>query len=181
VGARRLREEVNLSHLQTFAKERSQKIYLFPAKHDAPNISTIDSTTLLKLMFQVGEVQHLKSPGFFAFTKGMPVMLLQNTNTSAGLVNGMTGSAQEIILDIDVRGEHSVLCADSLADSLIASWIELDDQYVLCTAPLLCVLVRPTHHHTLSFSGLPDALVPIFPVQMRGEIPGMSGLPFNRY
>jgi len=33
-----------------------------------------------------------------------PVMLLQNTNTSAGLVNGMTGSAEEVILDQDVRG-----------------------------------------------------------------------------
>jgi hypothetical protein len=51
-------------------------------------------------MFQVGEVQSLKGPGFFAFTKGMPVMLLQNTNTSAGLVNGMTGSAEEVILEM---------------------------------------------------------------------------------
>jgi hypothetical protein len=59
--------------------------------------------------------------------------------------------------------------------------MELDDQYILCTALLLCVLVRPTHDHTLSFSGLPDTLVPIFPVQMRGEIPSMSGLPFNRH
>lgn len=59
--------------------------------------------------------------------------------------------------------------------------MELDDQYVLCTAPLLCVLVRPAHDHTLSFSGLLDAFVPIFPVQMRGEIPSMSGIPFYRH
>jgi hypothetical protein len=104
IRVNRLREEVNLSHLQAFAKKRGQKIYLFPARHDAPTISNTDPTTLLKLMFQVGEVQHLKGPGFFAFTKGMPVMLLQNTNTSAGLVNGMTGSAEEVILDQDVRG-----------------------------------------------------------------------------
>ena len=109
IRVNRLREQVNLSHLQIFAKERGQKIYLFPAKHDGPTISTIDSATLLKLMFQVGEVQHLKGPGFFAFTKGMPVMLLQNTNTSAGLVNGMTGFADEVILDIDVRGTHRAL------------------------------------------------------------------------
>jgi ATP-dependent exoDNAse (exonuclease V) alpha subunit len=57
--------------------------------------SAIDSATLLKLIFQVGEIQHLKEPGFFAFTKGMPVMLLQNT--SVGLVNGMTGFADEVI------------------------------------------------------------------------------------
>jgi len=63
----------------------------------------------------------------------------------------------------------------------VVSWLKLDGQYILCTAPLLCVLVRPTHDHTLSFSGLPDALVPIFPVQMRGEIPSMSELPFNQH
>jgi hypothetical protein len=112
IRVNRIREEINLSHLQKFAKERGQKIYLFPAKHDGPNIPTVDSTTLLKLMFQVGEVQHLKGPGFFAFTKGMPVMLLQNTNTSAGLVNGMTGSAEEVILDINARGIYKALYCD---------------------------------------------------------------------
>lgn len=45
-----------------------------------------------------------KGPGFFAFTKGMLVMLLQNTNTAAGLVNGMTGVPEEVILDKDVPG-----------------------------------------------------------------------------
>jgi ATP-dependent exoDNAse (exonuclease V) alpha subunit len=47
--------------------------------------------------------------GFFAFTKGMPVMFLQNTNTSAGLVNGMVGSVEEVILDRDVRGMRKAL------------------------------------------------------------------------
>lgn len=116
IRVNRLREEVNLLHLQTFAKKRGQKIYLFPAKHDAPAISSVDPATLLKLMFQVGEVQHLKGPGFFAFTKGMPVMLLQNTNTSAGLVNGMTGSAEEVILDRDVRGIRRALFYNSLTN-----------------------------------------------------------------
>jgi hypothetical protein len=181
VRVNRLREEVNLSHLQTFAKKHGQKIYLFPAKHDAPATSNVDPATLLKLMFQVGEVQHLKGPGFFAFTKGMPVMLLQNTNTSAGLVNGMTGTAEEVILDRDTQGIYKAFFKNLLANLLKASWFELDSQYILCTAPLLCVLVRPSHDHTLSFTGLPDKLVPIFPLQMRGEIPSMSKLPFNRY
>jgi hypothetical protein len=44
---------------------------------------------------------------------------------------------------------------------------------IMCSCPT-------ARDHTLSFSGLPDTLVPIFPVQMRGEIPSMSGLPFNR-
>jgi hypothetical protein len=55
------------------------------------------------MMFRVGEAGKLKGPGFLAFTKGMPVMLLQNTRTSSGLVNGMTATAERAILDTDVQ------------------------------------------------------------------------------
>lgn len=61
------------------------------------------------------------------------------------------------------------------------TWIELDDLYVLCTSPLLCLLVRPTHEHNLSFSNLPETLVPILPTEMAGEISEMSDLPFRRH
>ena len=56
-------------------------------------------------MFRVGEAGNLKGPGFFAFTTGMPVMLLQNTKTSSGLVNGMTAAAERAILDLNVQGK----------------------------------------------------------------------------
>ena len=100
----RIREEVNLMHLQAFTKKRGQKIYLFAARHDAPTGTNLDHLTLLRMIYQVGEQGYLKGPGFFAFTKGMPIMLQQNTNTYAGLVNGMRGTAEEVILDTDVRG-----------------------------------------------------------------------------
>ena len=100
----RIREETNLIHLQEFAAKRGQKIYLFPARHDAPSGTNLDPLTLLRMIYQVGEQGYLKGPGFFAFTKGMPIMLQQNTNTYAGLVNGMRGTAEEVILDTDVRG-----------------------------------------------------------------------------
>jgi hypothetical protein len=100
----RVREEANLIHLQAFAKKRGQKIYLFPARHDAPTGTNLDPPTLLRMIYQVGEQGYLKGPGFFAFTKGMPIMLQQNTNTYAGLVNGMRGTVEEVILDTDVRG-----------------------------------------------------------------------------
>lgn len=59
--------------------------------------------------------------------------------------------------------------------------MELDSRFVLCTVPLLCVLVRPAHDHNLSFSNVPDGLVPVFPVQMRGQIPNIPGLSFYRH
>ena len=36
----------------------------------------------------------------------MPIMLQQNTNTYAGLVNGMRGTVEEVILDTDVQGKY---------------------------------------------------------------------------
>jgi ATP-dependent exoDNAse (exonuclease V) alpha subunit len=104
IRANRLREQVNLQQLEIFAQKRKQKIYLFPARHHAPKVAGLDRADLLKMMFQVGEVGTLKGPGFVAFTRGMPVMLLQNTNTSAGLVNGMTGTAEEAVLDKAIQG-----------------------------------------------------------------------------
>ena len=100
----RIREEANLEHLRVFAEARGQKIYLFPARHDAPTGTNLDRLTLLRMIYQVGEQGYLKGPGFFAFTKGMPIMLQQNTNTYAGLVNGMRGTAEEVILDASVQG-----------------------------------------------------------------------------
>ena len=100
----RAREQANLVHLRAFAKAREQKIYLFPARHDAPTGTNLDYLALLRTIYHVGEEGYLKGPGFFAFTKGMPIMLQQNTNTYAGLVNGMRGTAEEVVLDASVQG-----------------------------------------------------------------------------
>ena len=59
--------------------------------------------------------------------------------------------------------------------------MELDTQFVLCTAPLTCVLVRPAHDHSLLFSSIPDGLVPVFLIQMSGQILNISGLTFYRH
>jgi hypothetical protein len=64
----------------------------------------LDHLILLRIIYQVGEQGYLKGPGFFAFTKGIPIMLQQNTNTYAGPVNGIRGTAEEGILHKDVQG-----------------------------------------------------------------------------
>jgi len=83
IRVNQLREDVNLTQLETFATKQAQKIYLFPARHDTPNVTSVDHALLVRMMFRVGEAGKLKGPGFLAFTKGMPVMLLQNTRTSS--------------------------------------------------------------------------------------------------
>lgn len=67
-------------------------------------MKNLDPAVLLRKMFQIGESGKLVGPGFFAFSKGMPVMLLQSTNTSHGLVNGI---AEEAVLDKDIQGKFS--------------------------------------------------------------------------
>jgi hypothetical protein len=165
---------------------RGLKIYLFPARHDAPTGTSLDYLALLQTIYQVGEEGYLKGPSFFAFTRGMPVMLQQNTNTYAGLINGMRGTAERVILDTSMQGIQTefILVAFTclyLLTILSASWMELDAQFVLCTVPLLCVLIRPSHDHSLSFSNVPEGLVPVFLVQMRGHIPKILGLLFYRH
>ncbi len=103
IRVNQLREDVNLTQLEMFAAKKAQKIYLFLARHDAPNAATVDYALLVRMMFRVGKTGQLKGPRFLAFTKGMPVMLLQNTRTISGLVNGMTATAEMAILDTDIQ------------------------------------------------------------------------------
>ena len=103
IRVNQLREDVNLTQLENFATKNAQKIHLFPAQHDTPNITGVDYTLLVRMMFRAGK---LKGPGFFAFTKGMPVILLENAKTSSGLVNSMTATVERAILDADVQRKH---------------------------------------------------------------------------
>jgi hypothetical protein len=64
---------------------------------------------------------------------------------------------------------------------VLATWIQLDDLYVLCTTPLICLLVCPVHDHGISLSGVPDSLVPILLSEIEGELADMGRLPFYRH
>ncbi|CZR69862.1 uncharacterized protein PAC_19762 [Phialocephala subalpina] len=118
IQVNQLREDVNLTQLESFATKKKQKINLFPARHDTPNTATINHALLVRMMFRVREAGKLKGPGFFAFTTGMSVMLLQNTKTSSGLVNGMTTEAKRAILDVNVQ-VTDYKCQGSTFDNLI--------------------------------------------------------------
>ena len=55
------------------------------------------------MIYQVNKEGYLKGPGFFAFIKSMPIMLQQNTNTYAGLVNNIRGTAKKVILNTNMQ------------------------------------------------------------------------------
>jgi hypothetical protein len=93
-------------------REREQKQDLRAQQDEQRRKDRMARTHLLcKLCYAVRPLprrRRLRRPGFFAFTKGMPIMLQQNTNTYAGLVNGMRGTAEVVILDAGVEGMHMV-------------------------------------------------------------------------
>ena len=50
----------------------------------------------------MGEVGKLKSLKFFTFLKGMPIILLKNISIIFSLVNGMTITTEEVVLNKDI-------------------------------------------------------------------------------
>lgn len=51
-------------------------------------------------------------------------MLQQNTNTYAGLVNGMRGTAEEVILDASMQGIQMVIFLWALFANYIDSFVD---------------------------------------------------------
>jgi hypothetical protein len=80
---------------------RHQTIYVFPSLHtrtrsSGPGNLRLRADDLLRLPDHGTTVPF---PGLLLYTYSMPVMLLTNINTSAGLVNGATGTAAGVVLD----------------------------------------------------------------------------------
>jgi hypothetical protein len=95
------RQIINRLQIDRFARSRLQKIYIFPALHtrtksSSPTNLRLHADDLLGLPEQGTTVP---SPGLFLYTLGMPIMLLTNVNTPAGLVNGATGAAVGVVVN----------------------------------------------------------------------------------
>ena len=99
----KLRHDLNRMHIIDFARTRNQKIYIFAATHK-PIASRSQSKSNQRLfgnptdisfskMLEIDDRNHLKGSGFLLYTKGMPVMCLDNVSTPSGVVNGMCGIA----------------------------------------------------------------------------------------
>jgi hypothetical protein len=96
-----LRHVINRHQTENFAVIRHQTIYVFPSLHtrtrsSGPGNLRLRADDLLRLPDHGTTVP---LPGLLLYTYSMPVMLLTNINTSAGLVNGATGTAVGVVLD----------------------------------------------------------------------------------
>jgi hypothetical protein len=96
-----LRHVINRFQVERFARARQQKILIFPTLHTRTRSS--DTTDLQlradDLLGLPEQSSRVPCPGLILYTLSMPTMVLTNTCTPAGLVNGAIGEAAGIVVD----------------------------------------------------------------------------------
>ncbi|KAJ5367173.1 hypothetical protein N7541_001114 [Penicillium brevicompactum] len=153
-----LRHVINRLQIERFARARHQNIFVFPALHtrtrsSGPTSLQLRADDLLGLPEQGAKVPF---PGVILYTLSMPTMVLTNICTPAGLVNGATGQAMGIAIDPQ------------------AEFLKLDDLYIFCTKPPVCLLFKPARTQSNLFQSLDSGVLPIFPLEMSITIKGYS-------
>lgn len=96
-----LRHVVNRFQIERFARTREQKIIIFPALHTRTRSSNTTNLQLCadNLLGLPEQGSKVPFPGLILYTLSMPTMVLTNTCTPAGLVNGAIGEAVGIVVD----------------------------------------------------------------------------------
>jgi hypothetical protein len=118
---------------------------MFARSHDRLVRSSSQGHISIGSMLSQGDDGTFKGPGIFFYTKGMPVMLLENLLTPFKLVNGRIGKAVDVVVDSDF------------------DVFDLNDRYVLCSRPPTCVIVEYDEPTGLTFPGLAPNQHPFFP------------------
>ena len=125
-----LRHVINRFQVERFARTRQQKIIIFPALHTRTRSSNttdlqLRADDLLGLPEQDSRVPF---PGLILYTLSMPTMVLTNTCTPAGLVNGAIGEAVGIVVDpaggssVNVYPSHRTPFSFSAAYDIKFAW-----------------------------------------------------------
>lgn len=171
-----LRHVINRLQIERFALSRHQKIYIFPALHtrcksSRPVNQPLRAEDLLGLPDQGTAVPF---PGLFLYTLSMPIMILTNINTPAGLVNGATGTAVGIVVDPTGKWLPQRYFLYKLIMTPAANFHALDDLYIFCTKPPACILFNPNRPKSLPLQSLDPGVLPIFPVEASITVKGYS-------
>ena len=94
-----LRHHINYIQMEHFAHSRSQKIYIFPAQHSRTASTSSSPLRIEDLLQQADEGSKIPFQGLFFYTLDMPAIMLSNTCTLLGHVNGARGIASGIVVD----------------------------------------------------------------------------------
>lgn len=97
-----LRHVINRCQVERFARAKVQKIFIFPALHTRTKSSNATNLRLRAddLLSLPEQGTKIPFPGLLLYTPSMPAMILTNICTPAGLVNGATGKAVGIVVDV---------------------------------------------------------------------------------
>ena len=150
------RHDYNRSGAERLATGRDQKVWMFAGTHDRPLRSSSQGHISIGSMLSQGDDGTFKGPGIFFYTKGMPVMLLENLLTPFKLVNGRIGKAVDVVVDSD------------------SDVFDLNDRYVLCSRPPACVIVEYDEPTGLTFPGLAPNQHPFFPRKYSSDIKDLT-------
>src|SRR5467141_3203893 len=101
---------------------------MFAGSHDRPASNSAGRHVSIGSMLSQGDDGGFKGSGIFFYTKGMPVMLLDNLLTPFKLVNGRIGTAVDVVIDPN------------------SEVFELNDRYILCSCPPACVTIEYWSH-----------------------------------
>src|SRR5438552_13458556 len=89
---------INHTQMEHFARSRSQNIYIFPALHSRTKSVGPSLLSLEHLLQQFDKGTAIPFPGLLLYTKNMPAILLTNTCSALGLVNGARGTTVRIVV-----------------------------------------------------------------------------------
>jgi PIF1-like helicase len=76
-----LRQHINQSQMEHFARRRSQRIYIFPAEHSRVSSSPSSPLFLEDLLQQTDEGAKVPFQGLFFYTLGMPAVYLYSSRS----------------------------------------------------------------------------------------------------
>lgn len=111
--------------------------------------------------------------GLFLYTANVPAVILTNICTPLGQVNGAAGTTIGIVVDLTgklvIRWQE-----DASSNPSVAEFFEIDDLYIMCTKPPVCVLFKQDKSKAADFQDLETSIVPIFPLERSITLKGYS-------
>src|SRR5467141_3468143 len=97
IRSNRLRHTLNRQQIESFARSRGQKIFVFPARHTRRKRARGSRDLYVDKLLEIQDNSDIKGPGLLLYAQGMPAMALSNISTRLGLVNGARGRAVGVV------------------------------------------------------------------------------------